>query len=73
LARKQHRIIRSSGVGRRVYPNTVGLRSKLSLRRTADQVALHIERIVNGRVDGNKALAALSRCQRKKAKNPISL
>jgi hypothetical protein len=27
------------------------------MRRTADQVALHIERIVNGRVDGNKALS----------------
>jgi hypothetical protein len=35
----------------------VCLGSKLSLRRTADQVALHIERIVNGRVDGNKALS----------------
>jgi hypothetical protein len=30
---------------------------KLSMRRTADQMPLHVERVVNRRVNGNKALS----------------
>ena len=33
------------------------LRSELSMRRTADQMGLHVERVVNSRVDGNKPLS----------------